>query len=886
MTETARHPAMALMVKKIRKQLRILPASVAERFTVLSIFFAVNSIVLPSLGEEAVARIIIKDASQSLFELSDLMIGANMEDLHYQMTGGLSSQIIHGESFFEPTPTDIAHVCQPFAGFTARGGDWKLAGNELSVNIGATKATHLTDVPEPVGLQAQGKGARISTDAFAAADVVETAVEVRFPAGAIGAAGLVVHIHPNEADEKWEWFSGYTVELLAKEQQVVLKRAQRAARHEELKRAFCTIPTGEWITLAVRIDGNHIVVKVNGQDYFAVDDEHPLAAGRMGLVARENVTFRNLSETSKNNPRRMIAFTPNPLLTIPGDAISLRWAKVQTGSVKGIFAHDIAGGWFPGKPSQTITYIEGEGELGIENAGLKRWGIDIKQGKPYEGLLRIKSASPVQVQVSLRSADDAKIYSSQTLTLAGNGEYERLPYNLIPTVTDPNGRFAITLTKPGSITVGYVFLQPGEWNRFAGLPVRKDIAEAVVGQGIHILRMNGGMIERPDYRWKNMQGPRDQRPPYDGFYDHWCNNGFGLIEYLQFCAAAHIVPVPALNIDETPETVADFIAYATAPENTPAGKRRALDGHPAPFNLPFYQVANESKFNQKYVDKFKLIAEAVWKVAPQITLVTTSTRPGVKANDTPDKARQKLSLHLNLLNFARAHDNKKIMFDSHCHPEWVEAAVSFGRWIKRLAPRPEDASVGVLEFNAGSFDFERGLSHALEMNAVYRSGDVIRAVGMPNLSQPWNVYQTDWKAVLWTQGNIYYTQNKVWFQTAYYVDQMIARTWGPFGLACQTRAPANSLDSFAAKTADGKRLILRVVNTAAKPISTEISISGFLPIKPVATVEQLTGNPRDFNTLEQPEKIKPVRIDGQYNFKDGKITCVFPAHSFTTLVIE
>ena len=79
------------------------------------------------------------------------------------------------------------------------------------------------------------------------------------------------------------------------------------------------------------------------------------------------------------------------------------------------------------------------------------------------------------------------------------------------------------------------------------------------------------------------------------------------------------------------------------------------------------------------------------------------------------------------------------------------------------------------------------------MNAAHRYGDVIRAVGTPNVSQPWGVYQTDWKAVLWTQGNIYYTQDKVWFQPAYYVDQMIARHWAPDVVSCSTDAEVRSM---------------------------------------------------------------------------------------------
>lgn len=50
---------------------------------------------------------------------------------------------------------------------------------------------------------------------------------------------------------------------------------------------------------------------------------------------------------------------------------------------------------------------------------------------------------------------------------------------------------------------------------------------------------------------------------------------------------------------------------------------------------------------------------------------------------------------------------------------------------------------------------------------------------MANVAQPWGVYQTDWKAVLWTQGNICDTQDRVWFLPAYYVQQMIARAWAP-----------------------------------------------------------------------------------------------------------
>jgi alpha-L-arabinofuranosidase len=243
--------------------------------------------------------------------------------------------------------------------------------------------------------------------------------------------------------------------------------------------------------------------------------------------------------------------------------------------------------------------------------------------------------------------------------------------------------------------------------------------------------------------------------------------------------------------------------------------------------------------------------------------VTTST--GGRGNE----------LHLELAEFARVR-GKRIMFDCHSFKgaAAVEGIAAFARWLKEKAP---EASVGILEFNAGAFDFQRGLNHALEMNATHRHGDVIRAVGTPNVSQPWGVYQTDWKAVLWTQGNIYYTPSKVWFQPAYYVDQMIAKSWAQDAVAVE--APA-TLDIFAAKTTDGSKLVLRVVNNTDHAQPVRLDWQGVTRSSVSARVTTLAHtDPLDSNTESQPEKIKPVVSEAT------STKHVFPAYSFTVMEI-
>ncbi len=159
----------------------------------------------------------------------------------------------------------------------------------------------------------------------------------------------------------------------------------------------------------------------------------------------------------------------------------------------------------------------------------------------------------------------------------------------------------------------------------------------------------------------------------------------------------------------------------------------------------------------------------------------------------------------------------------------------------------------------------------MELNQVCRLGDLVIAGAMPNVSQPWGVYQTDWKAVLWTQGNIYYTQDQVWFQPAYYVQQMITHAWAPDVVESTVAAPAKTLDVLAAKTADGKRLVLRVVNLTSSPVEAALNLNGFSPRKNSASVEVLAHDDlMDFNTLEQPEKIKPVRSVWKHGGAPGR----------------
>ena len=123
------------------------------------------------------------------------------------------------------------------------------------------------------------------------------------------------------------------------------------------------------------------------------------------------------------------------------------------------------------------------------------------------------------------------------------------------------------------MTVGYAFLQPGEWGRFKGLPVRKDVAEGLIDQGITVLRQGGCMANAPEYRWKKMIGPREHRPPYTGWWYPHSSNGWGIFDFLNFCEAAGFLAIPDVNMGETPQDMADFIEYVNGPAEQRVGSQ-------------------------------------------------------------------------------------------------------------------------------------------------------------------------------------------------------------------------------------------------------------------------------------------------------------------------
>ena len=117
------------------------------------------------------------------------------------------------------------------------------------------------------------------------------------------------------------------------------------------------------------------------------------------------------------------------------EQISRHWSRISS-EAQGRFILK-RGDAYMGRQDQIIEYLGGSGEVGIYNAGLYKQGIEIVEGKPYEGVLRVKSLSGAQdLWLSLRDSQ-GRILAQRAYPLKGDGSFERITFELTPSSASP-----------------------------------------------------------------------------------------------------------------------------------------------------------------------------------------------------------------------------------------------------------------------------------------------------------------------------------------------------------------------------------------------------------------------------------------------------------------
>ena len=275
-----------------------------------------------------------------------------------------------------------------------------------------------------------------------------------------------------------------------------------------------------------------------------------------------------------------------------------------------------------------LTSVTAGQRAGMANIGY--FGVPVVPGQAYRVSFFAKATAGFSgpLTVSLESQDGPKAYASAQVRGLKTG-WQRFSATLqVPrgVMALGDGRFVISVDNRGSHTVSVpdgatVWLQvvsvfpPTYRNRPNGL--RPDLAEILASINPKVLRFPGGnyvegVTVDTRWNWKQTIGPVWERPGHqNSAWGYWSDDGLGLPEFLQLAEDLGITPVigvwAGLTLDGTVipqneltpyvQEALDLLEYVTGPATSTWGARRAADGHPAPFRIPYLEIGNEDFLN-------------------------------------------------------------------------------------------------------------------------------------------------------------------------------------------------------------------------------------------------------------------------------------------------
>ncbi len=569
--------------------------------------------------------------------------------------------------------------------------------------------------------------------------------------------------------------------------------------------------------------------------------------------------------------------------------------------VDGLFAEQIQGRGFEGKDFETywqpfgeqgraivadIKFKNGAKSLRLEadngTARVRQGRIYIQRGSEYNGSAWIKPENGA-LRLTLRLLDSGEHVLAETPLPTAGSEWQEVRYSFSSSATDTNASLEIRATGTGSALVDYLSLMRADV-RARGM-LRPDLFESLRALKPPFIRWPGGSFAST-YLWKDGIGPQAERTyhpntVWGGYSDYY---GFGTDEFLELCRqldAQPLVVLAATNTDPAQVQYAmDWVRYLNDPPDTEWGKRRAANGHPAPYNVRYFQIDNEPmNFGltpERYAEIVNVYGSQLRKIAPGARIVACGQK---RSND--------LNWSEKLVDIAG--DNFDIL---GCHNYEYEDD-NFETGLRRIedylvklrdyvrASRHPQLKLAVLEWSlCRTYDWRAGL-HAAGSLMLYENLSPDLAMTCPALLMRNTTDDPLWRAwiyhdhVSWFPGSGYVVQKLF---REHYAEKRFASASGTF-LDITNRAAffddisqmkpqewqPGTLDAIATGSRDGRRIVIKAVNYQGQRNTLLTRLRGStLPASAKVKAYTLSAALTDAPSMDHPDRIQPVESGMAY----------------------
>jgi len=350
-------------------------------------------------------------------------------------------------------------------------------------------------------------------------------------------------------------------------------------------------------------------------------------------------------------------------------------------------------------------------------------------------------------------------------------------------------------------------------------------------------------------------GPRDARPTWVNL--SWKNepepSDFGTDEFVQFCRNLGAEPSLTVNVEgrgATPEEAAAWVEYCNGPATSKYGAMRAANGHPAPYRVKYWEVGNEiwgswvrgHSDAATYARNYKRYHEAMRAVDPSIKFIAVGDND-MRWNRTLLEQCGELIDYLAIHHYYSQEEEAGDPLNLMARPLHYERFYGeVARLIKDVAPS-HPVKLAINEWGlalplARQYSIESALYGARLMNVFERSGDLVALEAVSDLVNGW------------PGGIIQANRHGLFVSPIYQVNLLYATHLGAVRLAAEVTGPVFDasregkqvpyLDAVASRTADGRLIYLKMVNTdPRRALKTRVELPG-VDVSPVAEVEVIT----------------------------------------------